>query len=504
MFLQALTAFYDRLAADPESGVASYGYSRQQVAFVVVVNADGTLHEVQSARVTDEKGKPRNRLVEVCGNAKPSGSGINPCFLWDNVAYTLGYKPDDPKPARTQESFDAFRDRHVALEAEIDDSGFAAVCAFLRSWDPAHAESQPVLKDASTGFGVFRIRGETRYVHESEPVRRWWDQRRQAAADSDAVVGRCFVTGEVGPLARLHEPKIKGVFGGQSSGAALVSFNLDAFNSYGKQQSFNAPVTELAAFKYCTALNWLLDPARNRRLSIGDTSVVFWTAQPTPMESVFPGFIAGGTPAEDEAKTLKLRDLIDQLARGELPANLGDPGTDFYVLGLSPNAARISVRFWLQSTLGEMLKNLGRHYADLEIARGPKDQPHPPLWRLLRETVRDAKEIPDVLEGALTRSVLSGSDYPQMFLSALLRRVRADREMRHVRAAAIKAYLNRNHQRGLPMSLDPERPKRLTNWAGSSRSWRRPNKTRCPASTTQSKTGTSAPLHRRPAASSPG
>lgn len=454
MFLHALTQLYDRLAADPESGVAAYGYSRQQIAFVVVVNPDGTLHGVQDARVEDPKGKARNRPIVVCGNAKPTGAGINPCFLWDNAAYTLGYKPDDPKPERTQESFEAFRERHLALEAEIEDDGFQAVCRFLESWRPEEAESQPVLKDLANGFGIFQIRGQTQYVHQAEAVRRWWETQITAAGGG-ATVGACSITGVTGPLARLHEPKIKGVYGGQSSGGTLVSFNFDATESYGKEQGLNAPVSELAAFKYCTALNWLLDPSRGRRLSIGDTSVVYWAAEPAPLEGWFAQVLNPSTAAEDDETRGELADRLQRISRGELPAEWGDAKVPFYVLGLSPNAARISVRFWLQSTLGEMLENLGRHYRDLEIA-GLTSAPSP--YRLTCELVRDPKDLPPSLAGDLVSAILRGHAYPQTILAAVVRRLRAEGEISPVRAGILRAFLSRNRGVEMDSYLNQEHP----------------------------------------------
>ena len=458
MILHALNDYYERLLADPESEVADYGYSRQQVSFCVVVENDGSLVEVQDARIEDAKGRSRPRSLVVLGNSKPPGAGINPCFLWDNAAYALGHKPDDPKPERTRDSFEKFRERHLAAESEIDDPEFAAVCRFLENWDPARAEEQTVLKDLASGFGVFRLRGAKHYVHERPAVKKWWSAGIAATDGENGLAGQCLVTGDTGPIARLHEPKIKGVFGGQSSGALLVSFNLDAFDSYGKSQSANAPVSEVAAFRYCTALNRLLDPAAGRRLSIGDTSVVYWTAKPSPAEAWIAEMLNPSMKAEDETQLNQVRSILDAIARGVFPPEFGDPKTRFYILGLSPNAARISVRFWQPSTLEEFIENLHKHYRDLDIVRGPNDQPHPPPWRLLRETVRDAKDIPDILEGSLMRSILTGQPYPHMFLAALLRRIRADREVRFVRAAAIKAFLIRNYAQEIPMALDPNRP----------------------------------------------
>lgn len=56
--------------------------------------------------------------------------------------------------------------------------------------------------------------------------------------------GICLATGEKTEIARIHRG-IKGVPGAQTSGAALVSFNAPAFESYGKEQSYNAPVGKM-------------------------------------------------------------------------------------------------------------------------------------------------------------------------------------------------------------------------------------------------------------------
>lgn len=459
MILQALNDYYQRLAEDPDSGVASFGYSRQQIAFVVVLNKDGSLHDIKDAGVTDVKGKRRNRALVVPGNAKPSGSGINPCFLWDNAAYMLGFKPDDPKPKRTRESFEAFRARHLEAEQAIDDPQFSAVCRFLEEWNPDNASKYQAVAGGTTGFGVFQLRNVMGYVHEQSAVRSWWDnQSATLEDDQQATTGQCLVTGRIAPIARVHEPKIKGVYGAQSSGASLISFNCTAFESYGKRQSLGSPVSEQAAFQYATALNRLLDPSTGRRMSVGDTSVVFWTDKPSPAEGLLADILNPSTSAEDESRLAEIRPLIDAIAHGKFPPQLGNEDVKFYVLGLAPNAARISVRFWYVSTLGELVEHLHRHFEALDIVQGKNDLPHPPLWRLLRETARETKDIPDLLEGALVRSILTGQPYPQMFYSALLRRLKADRDVRHVRAAAIKACLVRIFQKEVSVALNPDHP----------------------------------------------
>ncbi|TWT47061.1 CRISPR-associated protein (Cas_Csd1) [Thalassoglobus neptunius] len=464
MILQALNSYYERLENDSDQDVAPFGFSRQQVSFCVVLERDGTLANIEDARV--EIGEKKKRLVPqsfvVCGGAKPSGSGINPRFLWDNPAYMLGYRREDNKPERTLQEFEAFRDKHLELEKQINVDEFSTVCRFLEKWEPSNASTYEKLVEVGTGFGVFRIRAEKKFIHEHTGIRNWWQSQLSSDdADQSGESGQCLVTGRSGTLARLHEPKIKGVAGGQSAGTAIVSFNLDAFESYGKSQSFNAPVSEQAAFQYCTALNHLLVD-RSRRVQIGDATTVFWTEKPTQGEN-FLGLALGTQSAEDE-DTETIRKTLDAIGKGGFPAELGDRDTPFYVLGLSPNAARASVRFWLKSTLGEMFEKLKEHHDDLEIDRSQRDALYIYPWQIIRETARESKDIPPLLSGALMRSILTGGPYPQMLLSSIIRRIRADRRVNHIRAATIKACLNRNSrfniqnlEQEIPMSLDSDR-----------------------------------------------
>jgi CRISPR-associated protein Csd1 len=389
--------------------------------------------------------------------------------LWDNPAYLLGYKADDNKPDRTKKSFDAFRARHLEVKPVIDDAAFSAVCSFLEQWDPAQAEKHETLVDISTGFGVFRLRGEEQFIHGRDAVQAWWRQQLASIKESDkGVLGQCLVTGEFGPLARLHEPKIKGVWGAQTAGALLVSFNESAYESYGresKKAGFNAPVSEQSAFQYCTALNRLLAKGSTQRIQVGDASTVFWTEQPSEAENLLPWIFESAKNAEDETLKNAIEKLLRRVAAGVYPTELGKPDTPFYVLGLSPNAARISVRFWWPSTLGTLIENLHLHFKDLQIAHSARDQEFPSVWQLLRETVRDSKDIPPILSGTVMRSVLTGVPYPSMLFSSIVRRIRADREVHYIRASAIKACLNRNTRFGIEplekeiaMSLDIDRP----------------------------------------------
>ncbi|HEB57667.1 MAG TPA: type I-C CRISPR-associated protein Cas8c/Csd1 [Gammaproteobacteria bacterium] len=469
MILQSLYQLYDRLADDPGYEIAPPGYSTQKIAFVVVLHPDGRLHEIQDLR--EEKGKrrvPRQMLVP--GQSKPSGSGLNPCFLWDNPFYIFGFTDDEDKGERAIKACQAFRDRHLAVEKEIDDPAFSAVCRFLESWDPAQIKAHSEFSEIGTGFGVFQIIGETGYVHERPRVRDWW-AAQQGVPPEGGHPTMCLITGERAMAARTHEPKLKGVPGAQSSGATLVSFNCDAFTSYGKDQSLNSPVSEQAAFRYCTALNAILSGPRSdrHRFSLGDTTVVFWTDKPTTTE-IWLADLFGGTleeGAQDEGALEQTHILLEALRKGggELRLLGDDPDTPVHLLGLAPNAARLAVRFWHTGTLRALFDRLKAHHDALRMVRqfeaGSKrpDPEFPPLWMLLRETARENKDIPPLLGGALLRAVIGGGAYPEALAAAVIRRIRADHTVNYLRAAILKSWLTRNPNRQgeIPVSLDTQR-----------------------------------------------
>jgi CRISPR-associated protein Csd1 len=481
MILNALNDLYTRLLDDPDYEVASSGYSPQNITFRIVLKPDGQLFAIQDARVCDEKGKFRADKQLVLGEAKPPGAGINPGFLWDNTSYMLGYKKPDKdeakatkEAARVVESFTAFRHAHLALETEINHPQFSAVCRFLENWTPeeasAHFSTHPEHDELTTGFGIFFIQGETKSVNAQPEIMQWWDNRN---TEKDLTLGQCLITGDEGvPIARLH-PKIKSVTGAQSAGASLVSFNAPAYESYGKDQSFNAPVSKKAAFQYGTALNSLLNGPKSskHRIRIGETTCVFWTDQPSIVEDVFGIFASEGsnapTQAQDEDTRSKLETLLKAIRLGgEAASVLGiNPAeTKFYLLGLAPNAARLSVRFFHRSTVGELLENLCSHHRDIAIVRewesaqGKRlpDPEFPAYWQLLNQTARVSDEIPPLLSGSLMRSILEGTPYPEALYSAVIRRIRADRTINYLRATIIKGTLTRNHNQVITNMLDTE------------------------------------------------
>jgi CRISPR-associated protein Csd1 len=460
--LQALNRYYDRMAARHEA--ERPGYSREKISFAVVLAMDGFAIDVIDLR--DHSGKkPQPRLCEVPAVVKRT-AGILPNVLWDKTAYTLGRTAGEGK--RTADEHDAFKARHLALLQDSIDPGLTALRAFLTKWRPEHFDHAPFKAEMLDANIVFRLEGDPGLLHEREAARRLI--AGQAVDDGPRSV--CLITGAESRVRRLH-PTIKGVEGAQSSGAALVSFNLDAFTSYGKEQGDNAPTSEGAAFRYGAALNRMLDRGSPNRLPrpVGDSTVVFWADASgvgedaaKAAEDLFAGwFNPQATEADaenlagDEDQAARLRDALRDVAAGrplsDIDSRLTD-GVHFHVLGLAPNAARLSVRYWLDDRFEAFAQRLALHYDDLAIDPLPWRSTPPSVQRLLVKTTALQEKfdnIPPLLAGEVMRSVLGGGRYPRTLLAAALIRLRAgDNPDTGWHAAAIRAVLARDHRLNHP------------------------------------------------------
>jgi CRISPR-associated protein Csd1 len=470
--LAALVARYDRMAARGDAPVP--GFAPAQIAFVLVLNQAGKVVAVQDER-TGEGKKKRPKVVEAPQPPKRT-VGVVSGVLWDKTSYVLGVTRDDPEAdearaakavARTAKEHEAFKARQADLLNGDDDEGGAALLNFLGEWTPgAWASLDTPYRDEMLDQNIaFRLDGDRGYLHD-RPALRALVAGQAADGDADAEIGQCLITGRMSPIARLH-PSIKGVPGAQSSGASLVSFNASAFTSYGKTQGDNAPTSELAAFGYGTALNALLAsdgtdakgrPIYRNRVQLGDATTAFWAeadGEEVGQAEDLLSELFGGGPALSEVQIeaghgAQARDLMVELEGGRALRDIAPRLNDLriYVLGLSPNAARLSVRFWHVGSLGELADHVQQHWKDLRLEPTRFDKP-PPLWRLLRELAAqgEAKNIPPSLAGEAMRAILTGSRYPRSLLTQTLMRIRADQgddKVHELRVALLKAVIVRD------------------------------------------------------------
>lgn len=437
MILQALKEYYDRKATDPDSDIAPEGWERKEIPFVVVVDQNGSLVRIEDTREGDGKKKRAKIYLVPQGVKKTSGIAAN--LLWDVAGYVFGIdKKGEAKKV-------AFLER---LKNELGDIEIVQkVICFLENITVEELTKDDCWKEISETNPnlTFRINTDPFLVCRHQDVISKIVLLSQN--DTEDKTGVCLVTGDKTKIKTLHTA-IKGVYGAQTAGANIVSFNLDAFRSYGKEQGFNSPVGVQAEFSYTTAINTLLGKDSRQRISVGDASTVFWSEKQTSFETDFSFFFKEPEKDDPDAGAERVKALFESAKSGAYREDDGD--TRFYILGLAPNAARIAVRFWHIGTVSEYATKIRQYFEDFAIIKPPKEPEYYSIWRVLVNiaTQDKSENIPPNLAGEFMRAILEGTPYPASLLQAVLRRIRSDPEgrVKPVRAALIKAYLNRYYR----------------------------------------------------------
>ena len=454
MILHALNDYYQRRqrSPDPQDRLPAFGLEEKEIPFVIEIDADGQLVNLVDTRTIVGKKKIGQRFLVPQGVKKTSGVAAN--LLWDTAEYVLGVDTKG-KPERVVEQHAAFCVRFERLpDVALKDAGIQAVLAFFKNINLEQFEALSVWTDilAANPNMTFRLHGDVELVCQRPAVA----TAGIPVTDNESDAGICLVSGETASIERLH-PAIKGVWGAQSSGANIVSFNLDAFNSYGKTQGANAPLGKSAVFAYTTALNHLLARDSRQRIQVGDASTVFWAEEAHDMETALTDLF--GEPPKDNLNrgTDALTALYQSVQSGKFTR--GESDTRLHVLGLAPNAARIAIRFWEIASAHELARRIARHFDDIKIARAPHDPEHLSLFRLLTGLAAQGKadNIPPNLGGEVMRAILEGLPYPALLLNLAVQRCRAEQKPTYARAAVIKASLNRLIRRINQSTSNPEK-----------------------------------------------
>lgn len=451
MILQALAKHYENLAA--EGKVSKEGWCEAKVSYAIELMPDGKVKGFISLKTEEERGKKKvwvstTRMVP---QMVTRSSGVSSNFLCDNSKYMLGFNKDGSSK-RVLECFQAAKEKHLELLEQAEGEMAASIKAFFETWNPEKEEEklkESEIWEALTDGGnlIFYMNGCE--AQEDEEIKELWNEKQNSCdGEEGGNTGICLVTGKKAEISRIHRT-IKGVPGAQSSGAALVSFNAPAFESYGKEQSYNAPVGKYAEFAYTTALNYLLSQ-RNYTFQLGDTMVVYWAENgQKAYQDVFSFALV---PTVDNRETI--REIFDCIKKDQ-PIKVDDIEMDseqrFYILGLAPNAARLSVRFFYQDSFGKILEHISEHYERMKIVQPSwETREYMSIRDMLMETVnqnsRDKSPIPN-MAAMVMQAVLSGGRYPASLYTDTLIRIRADQGERKLswgRTAILKAYLIRN------------------------------------------------------------
>lgn len=452
--LEELVELYEELCK--QGKVLPEGWGMAKVSHKIELDKEGHCKKIISAK---EKVKVKNgkKEVEIAPTRKVPlpvirTISVKANFLCDTPTYLLGVAKDGNKE-RANECFQAARKLHHKILDHCPAEEAKAILAFFDTWDYEHAEADPMIQErieelASANNLIFTVDGKDTTTNPD--IEEAWDNYLTTSRETakDAVKGQCLITGERNqPIAILH-PKIKGVAGTKTTGANLVSFNAPAFWSYGKdkKQGENSPISEHAAFAYGTALNQLLADRRHTQV-IGDTTVVYWSKHAiTAAQDV----IAARLGNVGKSEIHNWDEIAEQIKKGltvnidEETLNQNEP---FYILGLTPNASRIAVRFFEENRFGEVLQNLEAHQKRMELQGPDWEKGEIPLWKILKETTNpNAKEscASPLMAGSLLRAILENTKYPESVYHQVLMRVFKDQEISHTKAAFIKAYLLKN------------------------------------------------------------
>lgn len=451
MLLQSLVKLYEAWAEKGE--IEKLGWNPVKISYGISLDEEGNVDEIIHLKTNAPKGnKEKPSLISLPMPVKRS-VGVASNFLYDNATYVFGYDNSN-KPDRAKQCFECFRNVGNKVLENSDDEFSTVIKKFLQK-DYSEFENlsdlltelnctETTVDDILNKGANLLLMPLGKFPTDSKAICESWNSYYE---HSDAPKGVCLVTGKDDHIAKLH-PVIKGIRGAQAAGASLVSFNATAFNSYGKENGYNAPVSEYAAFAYTSALNKLVSD-NDHRIFAGDTTVVCWTEDG---ESAYQDVFAGIFNSDDEVKQKDLHDTIVSIVNGNevkwegIPLN---PSNNFYILGISPNSARLSVRFFIQNTFGKVMENLLKNQQRMEMVKpGFEKFNYIPLWRILGETVNKKsreKKCKPHLAGDVLNSIINDYNYPSTLYYGILGRISAEQNINWVKASVLKAYLLKNY-----------------------------------------------------------
>jgi CRISPR-associated protein Csd1 len=464
MILQALNEYYKRKRDYDSNSLPPPGMELVEISFVVILRKDGSFFDFADMREGEGRNK-RGKLVNAPQSCDRPGQNAwaTAFLLWDHPRYVLGIptskdieRNDEQTPLKRLESF---KNRILASfpDPTVDD-GVNAVFQFLDKADISKIKQHQLWNELqeTTGNVSFRLVDEPELLICERPV-----VSAAVEKELDDATGcetrQCLITGEIAPVAVLH-PATPLPSADSKSTAKLVSFQKNSgYDSYGKEQGGNAPVSKRATFAYTAALNHLLARGSRQRIQVGDTFTVFWAEKPGHKVETLFGTWLQDTPDNPDFHAQAVAALLSAPRTGA--GSFEDDGTRFYVLGLAPNAARIAIRFWHVQTVGELAINIRNHFDGLEIDRSEFDARSLSVSAILKSISRrksdGSYDTPPNMAGDTMQAILTGRPYPATLFQAAIRRIRAEQEVNYPRAAIIKACINRYSGREeLKVSLD--------------------------------------------------
>lgn len=474
MLIHALCDYYDILARTGE--VLPDGYSCVDISYVVSLTAEGKIDDIllwqEKKTITNAKGKSKEILVpqkEIMPQ-RTEKPGIDANIMEHRPLYLFGLNyvdeqlsPED-RTDKAKKSHEAFVRVNLDFTEGMESPVVCAYRKFILDWNPEKETENPFLLGLGKNYGkskfAFCLSGyPDELLHREVEVKEKWEKysQEQQCDTTESCLSQCAVSGEQAPIARIHS-KIRGVYGGLSTGSVLIGFNNASENSYGKDQSYNSNISEGVMKKYTEALNYLLEK-REHRVLLDNITVVFWAMdEEKTCEEKMMAMLFGQSDQMDAEQTENmLRRLLEDGKKGKIvrerlqSENEIKPDVDFYMLGLKPNSSRLAVKFIYRRKFGEILWNIVRFQEDLQIS---KELRPVSLGRIMKELIspkvsskNQGDKINPALLAGLFEDVIYGRPYPEALLETMVRRVKTDTDLKinEVRAGVIKACINRNY-----------------------------------------------------------
>ena len=445
MIINALSDYYYSLL-EKGKNVPVSGWCYEKVSYALSITDNGELSEVVSLLEEETDAKGNSKIVPskiLVPKRVIRTAGVASNFLCDKSSYMLGIS--SPPNKKDLDCFYACKELHNRILESIHSPEADAVLNFFNSWDPEKAHEHQALEDCfddvcAAGNLILMYRGK--YISEYESIKSAWNGRKE-----ESETGLCMISGRHCDIAKLHT-QIRGIRGAQPSGASLVCFNNEAVESYGKSgsQALNAPISKEIMSAYTNALSYMVSNREHSIISLDNMTIFCWAKSADDEYSDVMRVLYGMPSTFSESDVIR---AMSELAKGHRTNISGislAPDEEFYILGISPNASRLSVRFFLKNNFGAFAKNVDEHYKRLDISLSGEKSRIPSVGGMLRETVRNKmKDEPEpTLAASVLKAVFNNTKYPVNLFSGVIKRLKADHQTTASRAAIIKAYLIKN------------------------------------------------------------
>lgn len=482
MLIKALCDYYDVLAKNEK--ILPDGYSNVNIHYLICLTPEGKIEKLIDCQeeVKSIVGKGKEKIKKIPMTEKmPRGtrkSAINSYIVEHRPLYIFGLNLDKEtltpydRTGKAKKSHEAFVKSNMDFIEGMDSPVVNAYRNFMKMWNPEDETENEQLLALGKNYGksgfAFCLTGHPdQLLHKDVQVRQKWEEYYHTSdSEKDEIYkAQCAVSGEKAEIARIHN-KIKGVYGGHSTGSVLIGFKNPSGWSYGNEKSYNSNISKTVMKKYTDALNYLLGSPKHKIL-LDDVTVVFWAMDTNEAyEDAFMALLFGQSDKMNAEETEGMlndlfRDSREGLVTEERLRSLDmiDPNVDFYMLGLKPNSSRLSVKFIYRKKYADILWNIARFQKELQMSAEIKPIP---FW-IIKEELRSPKNTSEKINPALLtkilESVIYGNRYPDAFLETAIRRVRTDtdKEVNRVRAGIIKACINRNYKKEeFGVALDKE------------------------------------------------